>query len=433
MSSRTWHKSARRARRPLIAALLALVAVGVAAFVALAAPTMPAPTVSASVTSSPTSSRTQTFTFSAAGAASYQCALDTTTFSACTSPKSYSGLADGQHTFQVRALDSKGKTGDTATYRWTVDATAPTLVGITRAAASPTNASSVSWTATFSESVTGVVAARFGLTPSGLGGSPAITGIGGSGTTYTVTASTGSGDGSLRLDLTNGAASIKDGAGNALSGTLPIAVQAYTLDRSAPPAPSITSKPSDPQSAADGQSTFVFGDTESGVAFRCSIDGTAEAGCTSPKSYTLGQGHHTFAVVAVDAVGNRSEVAAYVWDIVQPVKNFTVTGDAPTALYPGNTVPLNLTLSNPNNYSLTVTSLKVTVATVNASGACTTADFATAAFSGSLVIPSGTTTLQAAGLARSQWPTVTMNDTGLNQNGCQGAALTLQYEGIAVK
>ena len=42
----------------------------------------------------------------------------------------------------------------------TVDTTAPTVQSINRAGATPTNAASVSWTVTFSESVTGVDASR---------------------------------------------------------------------------------------------------------------------------------------------------------------------------------------------------------------------------------------------------------------------------------
>ena len=65
----------------------------------------------------------------------------------------------------------------------------------------PASASSVSWTAIFSESVTGVGEADFSLTRTGGLTGGAITGVAGSGTTYTVTASTGSGDGTLRVDL----------------------------------------------------------------------------------------------------------------------------------------------------------------------------------------------------------------------------------------
>jgi hypothetical protein len=129
---------------------------------------------------------------------------------------------------------------------YTLDATPPTVVSVNRVGSSPTNTNgNVSWTVTFSESVTGVNASDFALVTTGLGGSPAITNVSGSSTTYTVTASTGTGDGTLKLNL-NDDDSIVDAAGNKLGGTGSGSAggggvgngsfegQAYTIDRSAP-------------------------------------------------------------------------------------------------------------------------------------------------------------------------------------------------------
>jgi hypothetical protein len=71
------------------------------------------------------------------------------------------------------------------------DTTPPTVESINRVNSSPTSASSVQWTVTFSEPVTGVSAADFALSHTALSGA-AITGVSGSGANYTVTASTGS-------------------------------------------------------------------------------------------------------------------------------------------------------------------------------------------------------------------------------------------------
>lgn len=101
---------------------------------------------------------------------------------------------------------------------YVADATAPTVVSIARADASPTNgASSVSWTVTFSEAVTGVNAADFALIQSGVSGAT-ITSVAGGGSTWTVTAATGSGTGTLGLNLVDDD-SIRDLANNRLGGT----------------------------------------------------------------------------------------------------------------------------------------------------------------------------------------------------------------------
>ena len=75
-----------------------------------------------------TTSTSATFTFSASEAGStFQCQLDGSLWSACSSPAGYSGLAVGAHTFQVRATDAAGNTDQTpATQSWSVTAPAST-------------------------------------------------------------------------------------------------------------------------------------------------------------------------------------------------------------------------------------------------------------------------------------------------------------------
>ncbi len=49
----------------------------------------------------------------------FNCSLDAAAFAACTSPQTYSGLTNGSHTFQVRAVDAAGNVDPTpATYTW---------------------------------------------------------------------------------------------------------------------------------------------------------------------------------------------------------------------------------------------------------------------------------------------------------------------------
>lgn len=96
-----------------------------------------------------------------------------------------------------------------------------TVVSINRADPDPTSAATVSWTATFSASATGVDASAFTLAASGLSGA-FITAVTGSGTTWTVTANTGIGSGTLGLNQT-GPGSVSP----ALTGTF--TGQVYTI------------------------------------------------------------------------------------------------------------------------------------------------------------------------------------------------------------
>jgi hypothetical protein len=92
----------------------------------------------------------------------------------------------------------------------------PSVTSSVRVKPSPTNLASVDFTVTFSEAVTSVDASDFVLTTSGVTGA-SITNVSGSGTTYTVTVNTGSGDGKIRLDVLDDD-SIKNAANNPLGG-----------------------------------------------------------------------------------------------------------------------------------------------------------------------------------------------------------------------
>ena len=121
---------------------------------------------------------------------------------------------------------------------------APLVTVITRAGAARTNASSVQFTVTFSKAVTGVDKTDFTLTTSGVSGTSVSAVSADTGATRTVTVATGTGDGTLRLNVVDDD-TIKDifsvplggaGAGNGNFTT----GESYTLDRTAPRAVAIT-------------------------------------------------------------------------------------------------------------------------------------------------------------------------------------------------
>jgi len=144
---------------------------------------------------------------------------------------------------------------------YTTDTTAPTVVSSLRADVDPNSAMSVNFTVTFSEPVTGVDATDFSLTSSGVLG-PAVSGVSGSGSVYTVAVNTGSGSGTIRLDLTDNN-TIVDAVSNPLGGAGVgdgdfVTGEAYTITK-----------------------TWVFGDTPNTYWANSFIERLYNAGITS--------------------------------------------------------------------------------------------------------------------------------------------------------
>ncbi|MBX3037583.1 MAG: PD40 domain-containing protein [Anaerolineales bacterium] len=99
-----------------------------------------------------------------------------------------------------------------------IDRTYPQVASITRSGNEINNSNSVNFVVSFSEAVINVDAEDFILTSTGEISNTSITNISGSGASRTITVSTGSGDGTLRLDLIDND-SITDIASNALGNT----------------------------------------------------------------------------------------------------------------------------------------------------------------------------------------------------------------------
>ncbi|MCX6854659.1 MAG: fibronectin type III domain-containing protein [Verrucomicrobia bacterium] len=123
--------------------------------------------------------------------------------------------------------------GQTVSANITVTGPPPTtVVSLNRSGATPSSLASLSWQITFAQQVSGLTASNFALVNSGLGGSPAITGVSGAmgslETVWNITASTGSGDGTLDLHMVN-ATALNLGVTN-----LPFIGQLYTIDKTAP-------------------------------------------------------------------------------------------------------------------------------------------------------------------------------------------------------
>lgn len=75
-------------------------------------------------------SATAAFDFDATEPATFQCSLDGGAFASCADPATFASLADGGHSLLVRAVDGSGNVDATpASWSWSIDATAPVLLG----------------------------------------------------------------------------------------------------------------------------------------------------------------------------------------------------------------------------------------------------------------------------------------------------------------
>jgi hypothetical protein len=110
-------------RKPALATFLALVAISALTVSASASVT------NTRITSGPSgtvATDSVTFTFASPEGGGFQCRLDADEWSACSSPQSYDGLADGPHLFEVRALNKAGHPDPTPAKRsFTVETVEP--------------------------------------------------------------------------------------------------------------------------------------------------------------------------------------------------------------------------------------------------------------------------------------------------------------------
>lgn len=156
--------------------------------------------------------------------------------------------------------------GGTLVDEYIVGGSAPIVSSITRQNANPNNLGMVNFQVAFSESVTGVDVSDFRIDTTLNGAS--IINVSGSGNLYTVSVSTGTGDGSLRLDLTDddsilSSLNIPLGGSGAANGNA--ASETYTIDRTPPAVISITPLSPSPTNAAVIDFAVTFSEPVSGV------------------------------------------------------------------------------------------------------------------------------------------------------------------------
>jgi len=256
-----------------------------------------------------TASVDATFEFTANEAnITFECSLDSSGFDPCNTPRTFTNLAQGAHTFEVRAIDIAGNPdASPATRTWTVDTVAPDTTIDT---GPPAFSNSTSATFTFSSNEANVT---FDCSLDAAQAMPC--------TSPATIESLTPGNHFFIVRA-------RDAAGNIDGSPAQIS---WLVDTAAPDT-NITSGPTGVVTQVDA--SFTFNATEGGSTFQCSLDLAPFAACTSPKNYLgLAQGDHLFEVRATDAAGNPDATPAgrgWTVDTIAPDTTFTVTPSDPT-------------------------------------------------------------------------------------------------------
>ncbi|MFB9865004.1 Ig-like domain-containing protein [Rufibacter immobilis] len=226
------------------------------------------------------------------------------------------GLSSG--TYTVTVTDNSNCSSATKSVTITQPAQVlPTVTSILRASSvNPTRTTSVRYTVSFSEAVTGVDVSDFSLTTSG-NAAGTIAEVTGSGQTYTVTVNSVSGNGTLRLDFTNKTGILPNAGSTFTTG------EVYTIDTTAPTL-SISSSKASLKAGETATITFTFSE-DPGASFTLAdiivsggtIEGVSGTGTTRAGTFipnaNINGGTASITVAAgtyVDAVGNPGGAGA---------------------------------------------------------------------------------------------------------------------------
>ena len=374
--------------------------------------TSPPETIITSGPSGTVTDTTATFTFDASQAGStFACRLDGGTFDPCTSPRTYASLAEGTHTFEVRATNAGGYTDATPASRtWTIDLSAPVSVAFpaeadatVEAAIPDTNLGSAtvlgadtspqkeSYLRFNVQGLAGTVqSARLRLYASnGSTNGPAAYGTATSWSEAGITWNSGrparttgvledkatiptgtwvewnvsavvTGNGLYSFNLAPTSSDGTDMSSREAASNRPELVVLTSSGGGGDTTPPETTIDSGPSGTVGSTSaTFTFSSSEAGSTFECRLDAAAFSACASPAGYSgLAAGAHTFEVRATDAALNTDPTpASRAWtvDLTPP----TVTTVVPADLTADVTVGANVTAT----FSETMDSSSITTTT----------------------------------------------------------------------
>jgi hypothetical protein len=276
-------------------------------------------------------STSASFAFASSDSGStFECKLDGGAYAACTSPKAYSGLVDGSHTFTVRATDAAGNVdASPATRSWTVQSPAADHQPAAAYAynpSSPTAGQAVAFDA--STATCQDTPCTYTWEDHGSDGAGGTQWPLGTGKTMSFTFQD-PGVKNVRVTVADA-----DGDTDSTMKAVTVAPASPPADATAPDT-TITSGPTG--TTNDSTPTFAFTSTETGSTFRCRVDSGSWATCTSPwTTSTLADSSHTVTVRATDAAGNTDATPASRTFTVDTQAPSTTINSAPPALSPGS-------------------------------------------------------------------------------------------------
>ena len=254
----------------------------------------------------------------------FECSLDSGGFTGCASGATFGPIADGPHSFAVRARDRAGNIdASPAIYAWTVDTSTPDTQ-LVNGPSGPTGSTSASFTF---------------VSPDAGGGATFQCALDGSAWAACTSPRNYA---SLAMGSHTFSVRVRDAVGN--FDPTP-ATRTWTVDLAAPNTTILTG-PSGLEASASA--AFTFSANEVDVTFACSLDNAPFTACTSPANFTaLPQGAHTFAVVATDSAGHPDATpATRTWTVDTVAPDLMITGGPPPGGSSGPLVTFTFAVSD---------------------------------------------------------------------------------------
>ncbi len=225
----------------------------------------------------------------------FECKLDGGSYVPCSTPKSYSGLSEGVHTFSVRAQDNAGNFSSSATRSWYVDLTPPAITWVQVPPALSKDTAAV-YKYSVADSGSGVDRAECSLDGAAL----AACAIDGKSF-----ASLAAGNHTFKVRAYDKAANYSE------------KTNSFKIDLTAPTV-QFTRVPDALSSLVSFNFGFSATDDTAVARVECRLDAAAFSTCNSLTSHMvsgLSDGTHRFTIRGVDTAGNISAEVSHDWTV----------------------------------------------------------------------------------------------------------------------